>query len=792
MVSQGYNQQEGIDYEETFVPVTRLEAIRIFLAYAAYMGFIVHQMDVKSAFLKWKISEEVYVQQPPRFESSEFPNHVCKLNKSLYVLKQALRAWYEALLKFLIQHKFVREKYVKDLLKKYDIANSALVKCPMLPSNNLGPDESKVFVNETLYQANPNESHLVAVKRIFRKSTSGDCQILAGKLVCWSAKKQSFVAMSSAKAEYVTAAGCCAQVLCIKSQLADYDVLYDKYTSEADTATKSITFTLSHFDKPLSFDLDVFSFVIGLKCSEDFVSIPPKEIVKAGLATLGLINENDTSLSSSNLINSSPMKIKYFSPKLRVLMQYIVKCLGGMQGSHDQLNVNQQTIVYCLCWGLSVCIASILFSDRIAQLHPVIGKKETKSNIYYTRYFSFIMEHLLGEAYINDNLKTLKPYHITALSFKPILENETALTAHMCKVAELSLDPIKTLLPPSREVNANDAADKSSSRTSSSKWARDEPQKKQVTKTQPAEETVATANATQSLGASELAEDQVNQPQTANAEKMDDEDQIIFLGAEYDNIDHRVEEPGDSDLHSIPDDKMVLISRFGTNDSNIEGTEYTEPKSSDPLGHLRNEISSLTTQDMTTLMQNMVHLLESAKVFCKANVEGEKWEKANPDPKDPTDSYLEISVPAREEPQQINIASAEVAMAEAQGEKPPAQELLISEEAPLVIKQPSLVTEQVPLMSLALIVHNSKEKDSLFQTTSSEYSLTPPKDENKGKGISIEEEPMKLLMPLIEQEGSDPKMLNLHQFSVFGKKMTLEDAQAQLTKIKKLADLKSK
>ncbi|GKE92055.1 retrovirus-related pol polyprotein from transposon TNT 1-94, partial [Tanacetum coccineum] len=70
LVAQGYNQQEWIDYEETFAPVARLEAIRIFLAYAAYMGFVVFQMNVKSAFLNGKISEEVYVQQPPRFESS--------------------------------------------------------------------------------------------------------------------------------------------------------------------------------------------------------------------------------------------------------------------------------------------------------------------------------------------------------------------------------------------------------------------------------------------------------------------------------------------------------------------------------------------------------------------------------------------------------------------------------------------------------------------------------------------------------------------------------------------------
>ncbi|GJS43087.1 retrovirus-related pol polyprotein from transposon TNT 1-94 [Tanacetum coccineum] len=73
-----------------------------------YMGLMVYQMDVKSTFLNGKISKEVYVQPPPRFESSEFPNHVCKLDKALYGLKQASKAWYETLSIFLIQHKFVR------------------------------------------------------------------------------------------------------------------------------------------------------------------------------------------------------------------------------------------------------------------------------------------------------------------------------------------------------------------------------------------------------------------------------------------------------------------------------------------------------------------------------------------------------------------------------------------------------------------------------------------------------------------------------------------------------------
>ncbi|GKE00502.1 retrovirus-related pol polyprotein from transposon TNT 1-94, partial [Tanacetum coccineum] len=85
---------DGTDYDETFALVATLEAIRIFLAFATYMNFTIYQMDVKSAFLNGKLKEEVYVKQTPSFKSSEFPNHVCKLDKALYGIKQAPRAWY--------------------------------------------------------------------------------------------------------------------------------------------------------------------------------------------------------------------------------------------------------------------------------------------------------------------------------------------------------------------------------------------------------------------------------------------------------------------------------------------------------------------------------------------------------------------------------------------------------------------------------------------------------------------------------------------------------------------------
>ncbi|GJT41375.1 retrovirus-related pol polyprotein from transposon TNT 1-94 [Tanacetum coccineum] len=106
LVAQGYNQQEGIDYDETYAPVARLESIRILLAYACALDFKLFQMDVKSAFLNGFINEEVYVAQPPGFIDFEKPDHVYKLKKALYGLKQAPKAWYDRLKAFLIKHEY--------------------------------------------------------------------------------------------------------------------------------------------------------------------------------------------------------------------------------------------------------------------------------------------------------------------------------------------------------------------------------------------------------------------------------------------------------------------------------------------------------------------------------------------------------------------------------------------------------------------------------------------------------------------------------------------------------------
>ncbi|GJU13601.1 putative ribonuclease H-like domain-containing protein, partial [Tanacetum coccineum] len=115
LVAQGYTQEEGIDYDEVFAPVARIEAIRLFLAYASFKDFVMYQMDVKSAFLYGNIEEEVYVCQPPGFEDPNFLDRVYKVKKALYGLHQAPRAWYETLSTYLLDNGFQRGKIDKTL-----------------------------------------------------------------------------------------------------------------------------------------------------------------------------------------------------------------------------------------------------------------------------------------------------------------------------------------------------------------------------------------------------------------------------------------------------------------------------------------------------------------------------------------------------------------------------------------------------------------------------------------------------------------------------------------------------
>ncbi|GJV55124.1 retrovirus-related pol polyprotein from transposon TNT 1-94 [Tanacetum coccineum] len=190
LVAQGLRQEDGINFEESFAPVARIEAIRIFVANAANKNMTIYQMDVKTAFLNGELKEEVYVSQPEGFVDQDNPSHVYKLKKALYGLKQAPRAWYDMLSSFLISQHFSKGAVDATLFTR-KAGNDLL-----LYSKDTG-------MSLTTYS---DADH--ARCQDTRRSTSGSAQFLGDKLVSWSSKNQKSTAISSTAAEYIALSGC--------------------------------------------------------------------------------------------------------------------------------------------------------------------------------------------------------------------------------------------------------------------------------------------------------------------------------------------------------------------------------------------------------------------------------------------------------------------------------------------------------------------------------------------------------------------------------------------------------
>ncbi|GJX17690.1 retrovirus-related pol polyprotein from transposon TNT 1-94 [Tanacetum coccineum] len=243
MVARGYRQEEGIDFKESFAPMARLEAVRIFLAFPAHKNMIVYQMDVKIVFLNGILREDVYVSQPGRFVDPDNPNHAYRLKKALYGLKQAPRAWYDILSSFLLSQGFYKgtvdptlfisskrqsyppvlqisqsprgiflnqSKYALESLKKYGMESCDLVDTPMVEKSKLDEDPQGKSVDPThyrsmvgtfmyltsnrpdlvyaicmcaRYQACPAEKHLHALEEsfdIYEEPLIGEYDLLAG------------------------------------------------------------------------------------------------------------------------------------------------------------------------------------------------------------------------------------------------------------------------------------------------------------------------------------------------------------------------------------------------------------------------------------------------------------------------------------------------------------------------------------------------------------------------------------------------------------------------------------
>nr|GEU65892.1 retrovirus-related Pol polyprotein from transposon TNT 1-94 [Tanacetum cinerariifolium] len=185
----------------------RMEAIRIFLAYAAHKSFTVFQMDVKTAFLHGTLKEDVYVCQPEGFIDADHPSHVFKLKKALYGLKQTPHAWYDELSAFILQNHFF--KGTTD---------------PMLFIRRFDDD---ILVDSGFELTGFSYVDYAGCKDTF-KSTFDGAQFLGEKLVSWSSKKQHCTALSIAEVEYVSLSACCAQVLWMRTQLTDYGFHFNK------------------------------------------------------------------------------------------------------------------------------------------------------------------------------------------------------------------------------------------------------------------------------------------------------------------------------------------------------------------------------------------------------------------------------------------------------------------------------------------------------------------------------------------------------------------------------------
>nr|GEX20901.1 retrovirus-related Pol polyprotein from transposon TNT 1-94 [Tanacetum cinerariifolium] len=248
LVAKGYAQEKGIDFEESFAPVARLKAVRIFVAYVAHKSFPIYQMDVKTAFLNGLLKEEVYVAQPDEFVDPDHPKKVYRLGKALYRLKQAPRAWYDKLLKFLTSKGFTKgtidptlftirygedillvQIYVDDIIfestnpkytKRFEklihgrFEMSLMGEMKSFLGLQIYQSPPGIFINqakyalETLHKHGMEKGQRIGTPMATKPKLDAD---LSGNLDC--------SAMSSAEAEYVALSASCAQVMWMRTQL---------------------------------------------------------------------------------------------------------------------------------------------------------------------------------------------------------------------------------------------------------------------------------------------------------------------------------------------------------------------------------------------------------------------------------------------------------------------------------------------------------------------------------------------------------------------------------------------
>nr|GEX12744.1 hypothetical protein [Tanacetum cinerariifolium] len=399
LVAQGHTQDEGIDYEEVFAPVARIEAIRLFLAYASFMGFLVYQMDVKSAFLYGTIEEEVYVCQPSGFEDPDHPNKVYKVVKALYGLHQAPRA--------------CQDKYVAKILKKFRLTEGKSTSTPIdtekpllkdLDGEDVDVHTCRFMIGSLMYltfsrpdmmfavcacawfQVTPKASHLHAVKRIFR--------YLKAKphLGLWYPKDSPFDLVAYSDSDY---AGASMDIKSITGGFQKQTALGKDISNplNADNLPKIFwtTVTIKQSTdvtrlqalvdrKKVVLSKAVIRDVLQLDDAEGVDCLPNKELF-TGLARMGYEKPS---------IKLTFYKA-FFSSQWKFLIHTILQSLSAKRTSWNEFSSAMASAIISLSTGRKFNFSKYIFES-------LVRNEDSNSKFYmYPRFIQLIIQNQLGD-----------------------------------------------------------------------------------------------------------------------------------------------------------------------------------------------------------------------------------------------------------------------------------------------------------------------------------------------------------------------------------------------------------
>ncbi|GJT19870.1 retrovirus-related pol polyprotein from transposon TNT 1-94 [Tanacetum coccineum] len=356
LVAQGYKQEEGIDYDEVFAHVARIEAIRLFLAYASFKDFVVYQMDVKSAFLYGKIEEEVYVSQPLDdiiFGSTK--KSLCTEFEKMMHKKFQMSSMGELTFFLGLQVKkkedgiFISQnKYVIEILKKFGFTEVKTTSTPMETQKPLLKDEDGKEVDVHLYR-------LMIGSLMYLTSSRPD--IMFAVLISWQCKKQTVVGNSTTEAEYIAASSCCGQVLWIQNQLLDYGDSNEK---------KLIQMIKIHTDKNVA-DLLTKAFDLTL-------------------------------MGYEKLLQKLTFYKAFFSPQWKFLIHTILQCLSAKTTAWNEFSSTMASTIICLATNQKFNFSKYIFESMVKN-----SDNEGKF-LMYLRFVQVFLDNQLERMATHDEI----------------------------------------------------------------------------------------------------------------------------------------------------------------------------------------------------------------------------------------------------------------------------------------------------------------------------------------------------------------------------------------------------